>query len=152
MEAIFDILKVFGYVFNFYIKSIQFIINILISNQSWVDLLTVYLSIFIPVIILFSILVRKNIKEVIFNITVHIYCFIMSLPIIFIGKEGLIFIVDGVFQKNINGAFLFWFFSVYNILTLFNRVFVIETAGKRIVNYKIAKKMENKNRNNRFKK
>lgn len=136
MEAIFDIFKIFGHIFNFYMKGIQFLVDIIIPNQGWVDFITIYISVFIPVLALFSILVRKEMKIVFFNITIHIYCFLMTIPIVFISEEGLNYIVNGVFQKNINGAFLFWFFAVYNILNLFNRVFIIETAGKRVVDYK----------------
>lgn len=153
MEAVFDILRFFGNIFYFYIKSIQFVLGFIIKNQSWLDFLTIYLSIFIPILMLFSILVRKKYRVVFFNITIHIYCFILSLPIVFISKEGLIYKIDGVFQKNINGAFLFWFISIYGMLSLFNKIFVLETAGKRVVDYKNKNYQNNRrNENNNYRK
>ncbi len=151
MEAVFDILRFFGNIFYFYIKGIQFVLGLIIKNQSWLDFLSIYLSIFIPVLVLFSIFVRKKFRVVFFNITVHIYCFIFSLPIVFISEEGLIYKINGVFQKNINGAFFFWFISIYSMLSLFNKVFVLETAGKRVADYKnqnYKNKRRNRNHNN----
>ena len=153
MGAVLDILEFFGNIYYFYIKSIQFVLGFIIKNQSWLDFLTIYLSIFIPVLMLFSILVRKRYRIVFFNISVHIYCFIFSLPIVFISGEGLIYKINGVFQKNINGAFFFWFISLYAMLSLFNKIFILETAGKRVTDYKNQNYQNNRrNGNNNYRK
>lgn len=149
MEAIKQILSFFAHILVFYIDLLKSILGVVFSGD-WLDLVTIYTSLYIPVILLFSLLVRRPVRELLTNLTVHIYVLVMSIIVTLLAGEGLVFTKsNGELTKNIFLTGFIWFLTVFNMLKLFNRVFIIETAGSRVVDYSERKRRNNSvNQNN----
>ncbi len=149
MELIKDLFYFFVNIFVYYADFIKFIVSLFINKIGYVDFFTIYISFFIPTALLYKRIVRQSFLDVSLNITLHIYLFIM-VGFAVMGSNGIVFKnVNGELQDIARGTFFWFLLTMYGIQTIAHKVSVIETAGKRVVDYRESINT-NKRKNNRF--
>lgn len=143
MDVFKDLFSFLINIYVYYADFIKVIVSIFFRNVGYIDFFTIYISFFIPVVLLYKRVVRDTFFSVSLNITIHIYLLLM-VGFAIMGKHDIIFRdANGDLLDIAKGTFIWFLLTLFGIQTIAHKVSVVETAVDR-VNEKNEHKKKNK--------